>query len=81
MLWRRLRCEVHGPLRYRRDGVTDQETGRPGEGWVCAGWDGERCLNLPDGLSETAAVRLREHQSRWPGIVVEEKDFDDTRLR
>ena len=55
-----LLCEIHrGPLRHR-----------PGEQrWICPGWDGEGCLNLPDGLSEDAYDRVNSYETYWPGLI------------
>lgn len=64
MIWRRLVCELHGPLRYRRDG----------DRWLCAGFDGERCQVIPEGITEDAAQWLRAKTATYPGVMVEEED-------
>lgn len=54
-----LSCEIHGPLRRRPECQL----------WVCPGFDGEACLNLPDGIPDDAYDRVSSGRTRWPGLV------------
>lgn len=53
-----LHCEIHGPLKHRPDqGI-----------WVCVGFEGEPCLNLPGGVSQASYERISTGISYYPGI-------------
>jgi hypothetical protein len=66
-----LACEVHGPLRPRRQAYSGPE---PELVWVCVGFDGEAAGVCTARVPDTARERLASGATYWPGVGVMDGD-------
>lgn len=73
-----LACEVHGPLKLRRETYGSSE---PELVWVCVGFDGEASGWCTARVPDTARERLASGETYWPGVTVRDADGQVTGLR
>lgn len=62
-----LACDVHGPLKPRREPYHGPE---PELVWACPGFEGEGCVLREHPVPETSRELLVSQEKYWPGVDV-----------